>query len=60
MDELDEMISLMNQFTVDFGYVDETVEFSGVNGVLRFSSDDCPELLGWLSLQPELEEIKFN
>ena len=40
-EDANEIISLLNQFIVEFGYFDSTTDFSGINGVLRFTPKEC-------------------
>ena len=57
-DELDELISFLNQFIIEFDYIDEGEEFEGVNGVIRFD-DECSMLQGVLTLDPADEREDF-
>jgi len=58
-DEFDEFLNFLSQVARDFGYIGAVSEFSGINGVIRFNSDECPEIALWQSIDPADQSESF-
>jgi hypothetical protein len=58
-DTLDELTSFLNQTVLALGLVDDAETFSGKNGVLRFTSESCPDLAKAKAMVPVQEQDGF-
>jgi hypothetical protein len=59
-DQQDALLSFLNQTTLKLGLLGEAAGFAGVNGVLRFGEDSCPDLAKIKTLAPEDEREDFS
>ncbi len=59
IDQLDGLLSFLNQLTVELGYSDDAIQFNGINGIVRFSDEQCPDLTDSRLLDPQVEWDDF-